>query len=112
MKHGVSQKKAMPRSQPLPRPPHPLSQIPAHRPLLPFNTPSGPTSKGQIADAAASTTVVEAGEAIAAGDAKAEGATGGRAAICRHQNMLRQNPLIRGRVNLSPTNRLQLTISL
>src|SRR6266403_3689759 len=111
MKQGARRKKAMPRSLPLPRPPHPLFQIPAHRLLLPFSTPSGPTSKDQTEDAAASTTVVDAAEAIAGGDAKAAGATGGRAAICRHQNMLRQSHLIRGRANLSPTNRPRLTIS-
>ncbi len=111
VKHRASQKKAMPRRPPLPRPPHPLSQILARRPLLLFNTRSGPTSKDQTADAAASITVVDAAEAIAGGDAKAAGATVGRAAICRHPNMLRRNPMIRGRANLSPTNRLQLTIS-
>jgi hypothetical protein len=110
MKLGASQKKPMTRSLPLPRPPHPLSQIPAHRPLLPFSTPSGPTSKDQTADEAALTTVVDAAEAIAGGDAKAAGATGGRAAICRHQNMLRPSHLIRGRVNLSLMNRPRLTI--
>jgi len=55
----------------------PLSQILAHL-LLPFSTPSGPTSKDQTEDAAASTTVVDAAEAIAGGVAKAAGATGGR----------------------------------
>jgi hypothetical protein len=110
MKHGARRKKAMPRSLPLLRPPHPLPQILAHL-LLPFSRPSGPTSKDQTEDAAASTTVVDAAEAIAGGVAKAAGATGGRAAICRHQNMLRQSHLIRGRANLSPTNRPRLTIN-
>jgi hypothetical protein len=110
-RHGASQKKAIPRSPPLPRPPHPPSRIPARRPLLLFNTRSGPTSKDQTVDAAASITVVDAAEAIAGGDAKAAGATVGPAAICPHQNMLRRSHMIRGRVNLSPTNRLRLTIS-
>jgi hypothetical protein len=110
MKHGAGRKKTMPCSLSLLRPPHPLPQILAHL-LLPFSRPSGPTSKDQTEDAAASTTVVDAAEAIAGGVAKAAGATGGRAAICRHQNMLRQSHLIRGRANLSPTNRPQLTIN-
>src|SRR6266436_5227099 len=111
VKQRASRKKATPRSLPLPRPPHLLPQIPARRLLLPFSTPSGPTSKDQTEDAAASMIVVDAVGAIAGGDAKAAGATGGQAAICRRQNMLRQSRLIRGRANLSPTNRPRLTIS-
>src|SRR5437879_6502999 len=74
VKQGASRKEVMPRRLPLPRARHPLSQIPAHRPLLPFSRPSGPMSKDQTADAAASTAVADVAEAIAGGDAKAAGA--------------------------------------
>src|SRR3979490_3063809 len=76
MKHGASRKKAMPCSLSLLRPPHPLPQILAHL-LLPFSRPSGPTSKDQTEDAAASTTVVGAAEARYGAAAQAPGGTPG-----------------------------------
>src|SRR6266853_848189 len=66
----------------LPRRPPPLSRMPAHRLLRPFNTRSGPTSRDRTADAAALTIVVDAGDAIAVGDARVAGAIGGRAETC------------------------------
>jgi hypothetical protein len=89
----------------------PLSRIPAHRLLLPFNTPSGLTSRDRTEGAEALTTVVDAADAIAVGDARLAGAIGGQGAICRLQNMLRRGLLIRGLVKLSLTSRPRLTIS-
>jgi hypothetical protein len=101
----------MPRRMLQPRRPHPLPRIPAYRQPLPFNTPSGLSSSDQTAGAEALTTVVDAADAIAVGDARAAGAIGGQAAICRLQNMLRRGLLIRGPANLSRTSRPRQIIS-
>src|ERR1700674_2863648 len=101
----------MPRRILQPRRHHLLSRIPAHRLLLPFSTRSGLTSRDLTAGAAALTTVVDAADAIAVGDARVAGAIGGQAAICRLQNMLHHGLLIRARANLNRTSRLRLTIS-
>jgi hypothetical protein len=89
----------------------PLSRIPAHRLLLPFSTRSGLSSRDLTEGAEALTTVVDAADAIAVGDARPAGAIGGQAAICRLQNMLRRVLLIRGHAKLSLTSRLRLTIN-
>src|ERR1700730_9102680 len=87
----------------------PLSRVPAHRLLLPFSTRSGLSSRNLTAGVAALTTVVDAADAIAVGDARVAGAIGGLAAICRLQNMLRRGLLIHARVNPSRTSRPRLT---
>jgi hypothetical protein len=111
VKRRARQNKAKPCRLPLPRRRHPLSRIPARRLLLPFSIRSGPMNRDQTAGAAALTTVVDAADAIAVGDARVAGAIGGQAAICRLQNMLRRGLLIHARVNLSRTSRPRLTIS-
>ena len=101
---GLRRRKSRPRR--LARPlPHPLSPAQPRSPLRRFSKHSGPTSKDLTADVAATTTVADAADKIAVGDARAAGATVGQAAICRRQNMLRLGLLIRARVNLSRTNR-------
>ena len=71
--------------QPNPVPPTPSPPLP-----LPFNGRSGLSNRDRIAGVADLTIVVDAAAVIAVGVARAAGVAGNRAAICRHQNMLRR----------------------